>query len=263
MKAQQLPVKSELSYSLSGPLGAPFVVLAGSLGATGDMWAAQLPVLAKDFRVLQFSYPGHGQSGINPEAASMAGLAKGVMDLIDQLGAERFSLVGLSLGGMLGLHMAATAPDRIQRLVASCCRYYQTPDLAKQWDERIASVQARGMDAVVQPTLERWLGESFRRKHPEQTLQVRSMMASTTLAGYAHCAAAVRDFDGRDLVSRISAKTLIISGDNDLAAPGEHMRELAQVLPCGRYERLAGAHLANIECAEDFNQLIGAFLSEG
>jgi 3-oxoadipate enol-lactonase len=225
------------------------------------MWALQLPALAEQYRVLQFSYPGHGQSAPVQGEGSVAELAKGAMELIDGTGADRFSVVGLSLGGTLGLHLAATMPSRVKRVVVSCCRYYQTPDLAKQWDARIKAVQAQGMAAVVEPTLERWLGAEFRQANPALTEQVRAMIAGTSAAGFAYCAAAVRDFDGRGLLADIAAPVLVISGDNDLAAPSAHLLELTQALPHAQHKSLPGSHLVNIECAAGYNQLITNFLT--
>lgn len=254
---------SELNYRLSGPAHAPLIVMAGSLASTSDMWASQVPALAEEYRVLQFSYPGHGKSAPIQGSGSVTELAKGVLELIDSTGADQFSVVGLSLGGTLGLYLAATVPSRVQRLVVSCCRYYQTPDLASQWDARIESVQAQGIGVVVEPTLERWLGSEFRQENQALTEQVRAMIASTTADGFSYCAAAVRDFDGRGLVADIAGPVLVISGANDLAAPSAHLLELTQALPNAQHKSLPGSHLVNIECATGFNHLIGSFLKHG
>jgi len=223
------------------------------------MWSPQLQALA-DFRVLIFSYPGHGLSKPAPGINSVALLADAVMALVDESGAQEFSMVGLSLGGDIALHLASTMPSRIRRLVTANCRFYQTPELRKQWDERIALVRANGIGAIVDPSLERWLGQDFRHRHPEQTAAIRSMLQSVAVEGYVNCAAAVRDFDARAAAPKITVPTLVVSGSHDMAAPPEHMDELAKMLPNARHEILPSAHLSNVECAAQFNSLLLDFI---
>src|SRR5205807_1921319 len=70
------------------------VVLCGSLGSSSAMWDAQLPALSAHDLVL-VDHPGHG-------GAPLADVW-GVADLARRVPGERFSLVGLSLGGAVGM----------------------------------------------------------------------------------------------------------------------------------------------------------------
>jgi 3-oxoadipate enol-lactonase len=245
-----------------GKTGAPVLVLANSLGATSAMWDAQMPAWLENFQVLRYDYPGHGATPVSAAAASVEGLAQELLALLDQAGIQRFSMVGVSLGGMIGLHLAATAATRVECLVAANFRYYQTEASREQWDQRLTLVQAQGIDAIVDGTANRWLSESFRQRHPERDAAIRTMLRSTSAEGYLAGAQAVRDYDARALVDAIACPVLLISGAQDVAAPEEHLDQLAGSLKNAERLSLPAAHISNIECANMFTQKVAAFLRD-
>lgn len=255
-----MQTKPNTAYTLEGRQGAPVLVLANSLGATPAMWDAQMPAFRKRFQVLRYSYRGHGDTAPLGTSTSVEELARDLLSLLDDLHIERFSFVGLSLGGMLGLYLAATAPDRLERLVSANFRYYQTDETRQQWDQRIALVQNKGIDAIVDGTADRWLTEPFRRSHPEQDAEIRAMIRTTSADGYAACARAVRDFDARALLSKINGPVLLVSGSDDVAAPAAHIAELAQLMKTSMHASLPAAHLSNIERDAEFAQAVLKFM---
>ncbi|MGH6926724.1 MAG: alpha/beta fold hydrolase, partial [Dongiaceae bacterium] len=60
----------EIAYRMDGPAQAPVVMLSHSLATTMDMWKPQLPVLARDCRVLSYDMRGHGDSSARSGAYS-------------------------------------------------------------------------------------------------------------------------------------------------------------------------------------------------
>ena len=89
---------------------APVVVLVHAIGTSIEMWAPQVPVLSRDFRVLSIDLRGHGHSPVPPGPYAMGELADDVIAVLDNEGIERASVCGLSLGGMVALTIAAAAP---------------------------------------------------------------------------------------------------------------------------------------------------------
>ena len=69
-----------------------------------------------------------------------------MVGLLDELGLERVSLCGVSLGGMVGMALALAAPERVERLVLSCTAAYL--GLPEPWLERASVVRAEGVAAV-------------------------------------------------------------------------------------------------------------------
>ena len=139
----------DVHYRADGPADGPPVVLAGSLGSSLDMWEPQLAALTgAGFRVVRYDHRGHGGSPV-PDGAgstSVADLAGDALRLFDRLGLERVRFAGLSLGGMVGMHLGAHAPERIERLALLCTA--ARLGTAESWGERAAAVREEGTAAV-------------------------------------------------------------------------------------------------------------------
>jgi pimeloyl-ACP methyl ester carboxylesterase len=110
------PPGSRLAASFDDAGDAPVLVLGNSLGTTAEVWAHQVPVLRESFRLLQYELPGHGCSATWPGPYTIDELGTEVLGLLDVRGIERAAYCGISLGGMIGIWLAANAPDRIWAL---------------------------------------------------------------------------------------------------------------------------------------------------
>src|SRR4051794_41790064 len=106
----------EVDSTVTGPEDAPVVVLSNSLGAPRAMWDPQVPALAERFRVVTYDTRGHGASPAPAGPYSLDDLVDDVLALADRIGTGRFSVAGLSLGGMTALRLAAREPGRVDRL---------------------------------------------------------------------------------------------------------------------------------------------------
>src|SRR5690349_7448120 len=107
----------EMFHEIRGE-GAPLVLLHGFTGCSGD-WVHlfDMAALAREYRLIVPDMRGHGRS-TNPHGTiTHRQCALDVFALLDQLGVERFSAVGLSLGGNTLLHMATTQRERVEAMV--------------------------------------------------------------------------------------------------------------------------------------------------
>jgi 3-oxoadipate enol-lactonase len=232
-----------LHYETTGD--GPPLVLMGSIGSSVAMWEPQLPALADRFRVVRVDHRGHGRSPVPPGPYTIADLGADVLALLDHLGEREASLCGLSLGGMVGMWVAAHAPERVSALALLATSPYLGPEL---WDQRIAAVEAGGMDAIAEGAIARWFTPGFRARRPEQIARFSAMLRATPAAGYVGCCAAIRDMDQREDVAKISATTLVMVGADDVATPPAHARDLAERIAGARLEEVPGAaHLLNVE----------------
>src|SRR5690625_2330720 len=100
-----------LKLYLDTPSEKPVLVLGNSLGAGIGMWSAQLPGWQEEFRVIRFDYPGHNGTHYDSDVVPKDEVwAKDLLAQLTEHGIETFSYVGISLGGMIGLQLAALAP---------------------------------------------------------------------------------------------------------------------------------------------------------
>jgi 3-oxoadipate enol-lactonase len=223
------------------------VVLSGSLGSTAEMWEPQRAVLAGN-RVVALKHPGHGGAPVD-EVATIGDLAARALAQIE---ADRFSFVGLSLGGAIGMQIALDAPHRVEKLVlAATSVQFGDP---QQWRDRAATVRAQGLEAIVDATMGRWF-----TRPPED--RWRAMFLSVDREGYARCCETLAAWDAREAVARIDVPTLAIAGTADPTTPPEHLRAIADAIPGARLEILEGAaHLLNVERSDAFNDLLEEWL---
>jgi 3-oxoadipate enol-lactonase len=217
------------------------VVLCGSLGATSSIFDAQAPALHEP--VVRIDHPGH--DGAPPaDVRTVADLAARVLEQTD----GPFSFVGVSLGGAVGMQLALSAPERMNRLVlASTSARFAEPDA---WRERAGLVRDEGLEAIVDAVLARW----FTTRAPDG---FREMFLSTDRESYARCCDALSRWDVREQLGAIEAPTLVIAGEQDPSTPPENGELIASRIPGARFEVIPGAaHLANVERAEEFNRLL-------
>ncbi|MEZ0367031.1 3-oxoadipate enol-lactonase [Mycobacterium sp. pUA109] len=232
--------------SVTGRADGPAVVLSNSLGATHRMWDAQLDDLARRFRVIRYDTRGHGASPVPAGPYSIDDLAGDLIALLDRLGVGRAHLVGLSLGGMTAMRVAARHPDRVDRLVLLCTATSLPP--AANWAERAATVRAHGAGAVAESVVQRWFTPGYLAAHPDVKAAHQAMVAATPAQGYAGCCAAIGPLDLRADLASIAAPTLAIAGADDPATPPAKLTEIADGVRDGRLLVVAdAAHLANVE----------------
>jgi 3-oxoadipate enol-lactonase len=234
-----------VSYSVDGPDDAPVVVLSNSLGATRGMWDPQVPALAERYRVITYDARGHGDSPAPPGPYTLDDLVDDVVGLLDEVGAERAHLVGVSLGGMTAMRMAVREPARVHRLVLLCT---SASTDAGPFRERAATVRRGGTAPLAQAVVSRWVTPAFAAEHPEVVARLEAMVAGADDEGYAHCCEVVADVELRADLPRITAPTLVISGAQDQALPPEHQRVIAEGIPGAELITLSpAAHIPTVE----------------
>ncbi|MDQ1535838.1 MAG: 3-oxoadipate enol-lactonase [Actinomycetota bacterium] len=225
---------------------APVVVLSNSLGATAAMWDPQVPDLSRHFRVVRYDTRGHGRSPVPAGPYAIDDLVDDVVALLDGLGVQRAHFVGLSLGGMTGLRLAARHPQRVDRLVVLCTSALLGP--AQGWRHRAATVRADGTSAVAELVVRRWYTGDFATSHPDRVAAAQQMVSGTPAEGYASCCEAVATMDLTQDLAAITAATLAIAGEDDLATPPGHLERIAAGVRDGRLLVVPqSAHLANDE----------------
>jgi 3-oxoadipate enol-lactonase len=248
-----------IHYALTGDPSHPPLILSNSLGADLSMWDAQAPVFEKQFRLLRYDMRGHGKSSSPAPPYSVAQLADDLLALADSVGFGRFHLCGLSVGGMIGMHLALHAPQRLRKLVL--CNTAAKIGTDETWNARIDTVRSQGMAAVGKLTPARWFTSSFQSNHPERVAASLRVLEALSPEGYVGGCCAVRDFDMRTDVSRIKVPTLVVSGTHDPAATPSDGHYLAEQIPGARYVELKTSHISSIEDPTGLNAAVLSFLN--
>jgi 3-oxoadipate enol-lactonase len=234
-----------VSYTVDGPGDAPVVVLSNSLGATRAMWGPQVPALAERFRVITYDTRGHGESPAPAGPYALDDLVDDLVALLDVAGARRAHVVGLSLGGMTAMRLAAREPERVDRLALLCTSAKAD---GQAFLDRAATVRESGTATLAPTVVGRWLTPAFAAEHPDLVARLEAMIVAADDEGYAGCCEAIGRMDLREDLSRIAAPTLVVCGADDLALPPEHQQAIAAGIRGAELLTVSpGAHLANLE----------------
>ncbi len=249
-----------IHYRVDGPADGPALVCVNSLGTDLRMWDAVLThLLPAGLKVIRADKRGHGLSARGPEGMTIDDLAGDVAALMDHLDLGRAVLLGCSIGGVIAQALAAAHPDRIAALILT--NTAARIGTAESWAERIAQVNAAGLQTMAPAIMERWFAPAFRASDACALWQ--TMVARGDPAGYAACCAALAVADLTDRARTIAAPTLVVAGEEDRATPPDLVAKLAQVIPGARLEVIPGAgHLPAIEAPAEFGALISRFLKE-
>ena len=247
----------DLHYRVDGPSGAPVLVLSHALGLSMAMWDPQLDSLARTFRVIRYDHRGHGGSPVPAGPYRIEDLGRDLIQLLDRLAIGRMSFCGLSLGGMVGLWLAANAPERVDRLIV-CCTAARMPR-PEDYAERANVVRAQGMGAIGDTVIGRWFTQAFQGRRPDAVAGIKSILLATPPEGYAATCEALAVMDLRNDLARTTASTLVIAGAEDQSTPPERGQEIAGRIRGARFVIIPGAaHLANVEQPEAVtNRILG------
>lgn len=257
----QLPA---FNHRIEGADSGPWLTFVPGIGNDMSFWTDQAERLSGRFRTLTFDPWGHGDSPSPPEPCRFADIVAGLVQLWDSLGIERTSLVGLGFGGSVALATALDHPARVDSVMACCCRPRQPNDRRQFWRERRAKAAEIGIERLADITVDRWLSEEFRVRHPDADQQLRAMFKRTSLAGYRACVGAFIEMDFTDRLRDLTRPTLLIAGEHDHGGgPVEAMREMARMIPDARFEVIPGAgHICTVEAPDALASLLRQFLIE-
>ena len=245
------PDGAELAAECQGDSNRPALLLSNSLATTRALWDPVMPDLLKAFRVVRYDTRGHGESSTPNNHATLANLADDAVAVLDHLQIPKALMVGISLGGMTALTVALNHPTRVTGVLACNCRSGVDEAGRTAWTQRVDVAIAQGMDALVQPTIERWFPENFRDANPSVMAAVADMIQATDPNGFAACVQAITGSTLDSHLTQITVPTRFVAGDSDGAAPPELMAAMAARVRGARCTTLkACGHLSSINQSE-------------
>ncbi len=249
-------------YELHGKEGAPWLVLSHSLACSVRMWDPQIEALKGSYRILAYDTRGHGGSGAPTGEYTLELLADDLKALLDEVDVKKPHFCGLSMGGMIGQTFALKYPGVFRTLVLADTTSHYPPDTWPTWHQRTGIARDKGMEPIVQPTLERWFTEPFRKSNPETVAAIGRLIASTPVAGYVGCCHAIPKINATARLKEIKSPILVICGDQDPGTPPAMAKEIHDNAPGSKLVMIPqAAHLSNLEKPADFTKALQEFLA--
>lgn len=253
----------EMYYEERGT-GAPLVCIAG-LGAAHDAWAPVRGPLAEKFRVIVFDNRGVGRTRAPAAPFDIDRMADDACALLDALAVSEACLAGHSMGCAIALAAARRHPARVARLILCnpCVRLRARSEFVFRTNARLwrAGISAGRLFPVIMPWLfsEAWLADQSRAQSLMDAMA--ALPAAQTAADFERQLDAMVAFDARDWLPQIQTPALVIAGAEDLLAPAEDARALAERLPRAQFAVLPAAHMSLAEAPDRCVKLMTEFLS--
>jgi len=252
----------EANYELHGREGAPWLVLSHSLACSVRMWDPQIAALKDRYRILSYDTRGHGGSEAPKGAYTLELLADDLKALIDHVGAKNPHYCGLSMGGMIGQTFALKYPGVFRTLMLADTTSRYPAEAWPLWQERIKIAEEKGMAPLVEPTLQRWFTEPFRKSNPAPVAAIGKLIASTPVAGYVGCCHAIPKINLTARLKEIKCPVLVICGEQDPGTPPAMAREIHDNAPGSKLVMIPqAAHLSNLEQPAAFTKAMRDFLA--
>ena len=229
--------------------GREGVVLIHSLAMDRTFWNAVAPALSEATAVLTYDCRGHGQSD-KPEGPYLVEqFADDLADLLDHLGWRSAVVAGASMGGCITLAFAAAYPTRAAGLgLFDTTAWYDAPD---KWEERAATAEAKGLEAMLEFQATRWFTDAFRAGRRD----VLDAAVAVFLANPARCyAQTCRMLGACNLTAalpHLKMPVRIAVGDEDYATPVAMSETLHRGIAGSTLTVIRNArHLTPLECPE-------------
>jgi 3-oxoadipate enol-lactonase len=250
-----------LHFTDDGPVNAPTVVFANSLGTDLRIWDEVVARLGARLRVLRYDLRGQGLSEAPAAPYALDDHVDDLAALMDGRRIRKALIVGLSVGGMIAMALAGRRADLVRALVLSDTAH--KIGTREMWDARIAAIREGGLAAIAEPVLQRWFAAEFRASRPADFAGYRNMLTRTPVEGYAGTCATVRDADLTNIAGKLDLPVLCLAGAEDGATPPDLVRSLAALLPKAAFDVIPRAgHLPCIEQPGIMARHISAFARE-
>ncbi len=255
--------------------GPPLIFIHGLSGCWQN-WLEQLPLFARDHRVIAVDLPGFGQSEMPAEEISISLYADAIDELMGELDIEEARIVGNSMGGFVGAELTIQHPQRVERLVLLAAAGLSIESIRTERKKglrhraenivffSLGHIASRSHQVALRPRLRHAL-LLLVAAHPQKLpgpLAAQQVLGSGK-PGFSDALEAMCRYPLRDRLEKIGCPTLILWGDKDRLVPVKDAAIFEELIPDARkivYEDTG--HVAMMERPARFNSDVKAFLDE-
>jgi len=249
--------------------GAETIVFAHGLLWSGRMFDAQVAALQGRFRCVTFDFRGQGRSEVTADGYDMDTLADDAAALIEALGCAPCHFVGLSMGGFIGMRLAARRPELLRSLVlmetSADAEPAENVPRYRMLGGIVRALGKLGMRLVMGRVMRIMFGRTFlqdparaaeRRLWRERGMENHRLGVTRALQGVI----------GRTPIhgelEKIAAATLVMVGDEDVATVPAKAERIRDAIPGARLVVIPGAgHTSSVEQPAFVNAALEAFFT--
>lgn len=245
---------------------APTVVLGHGLLFSTTMWRHQVEALRASYRCVAIDWRGQGDSPPSDAGYDMDTLYADAVGVIEHLGVGPVHYVGLSMGGFVGMRVAARRPDLVRSLtLIDTSAAPEDPDKVSRYRLLARVYRVVGPGPLLGRIAPIMFSEGFLATDEGQAVRTQWLaeMQRQTRRGTTGAVRGVTDrLPVADEIGAITAPTLVVVGSADPATPVAKAEAIAEAIPGARLHVLPGVgHVSALEAPAAVNELVLPFLA--
>ena len=213
------------------------------------------PNLRKKFRVYFMSrrIPLPGNFGTKEMAADLA-------LVMDKLGIDKASVVGVSMGGMSAQHFAADFPEKTEKLILAVTTPKKSPEMDILGEEWLEFAKRGDGVALMRSSVKNMYTDGYYKKNGWLCEITGRFMMPKSYERFIRMGFACLEHDAESVLGNIKAPVLIIGGKEDRTVGPKGSYELAEKIPGAKLIMYEGMRHAVYDEEPDFNKKVLEFL---
>ncbi len=252
-----------LHYETQGQ--GPAIVFAHGLFWSGRMFDPQVAALSDRYRCITFDFRGQGQTPATRDGYDMDTLARDAAALIERLSIEPVHFAGLSMGGFIGIRLAARRPELIRSLILlETSADAEPPENVPRYGMLLRAARLVGVGPLAGRVMPIMFGKSFMSdpsRAQERSVWQRRLAANSRSGAIRATKGVIARQSVYDELARLTAPTLIIIGEEDVATTPDHSDRMHAAIAGSRLARIPRAgHTSTIEEPAAVTKAIADFL---
>lgn len=240
--------------------GAPLLLLHG-VGGSHEMWLPIIPELSRSHRVIAADHRGHGASDKPRGQYTVRLFCDDWLALVEALKADRAHVLGISLGGAIAMRLAVESPHRVGSLILVDTWAYPHPEFLAMLRQRLQKLDAGDLPGYAEVAIPQVFSDRFVRANPQAMADYRARVVRATVHSLRSAIGACMSHDMQEVLARIRAPTLVVTGSEDCLIPPFHAEYLERAIPNASLAVIEGSgHIPNLEAPGRFLEVVRAFL---
>ena len=256
----------------AGEWQGSLILLHGWIGTSSWMFRHVLPEFGARYNTIAPDLPGFGRSQTLEEAPSIEGYREFVRALADELGMDRFHLVGVSVGATVALDFAHRYPERVLKLVVQgpVWRATDLPQRFRLLYDLLGRIPVI-TDLIPKTPVKWWffirrlhMGRDTRHLSQADRRQLGRDIMRVPNETLLDVGRELLHIDMTENARRIVVPTLVMDGSEARMVPAKASRELSRLIPGAEWKVVRNSgHNAAIEKPRQFLDAVLPFLSPG
>lgn len=262
---QIAPHSINLYYEDHGPVDSYPLVLIHPIGGNVLIWEHEVSLLLKNgFRIIAYENRGHHRTNMGKSNAyAMQDLVDDLEDLLTYLNIHKCTIIGHSIGGIIGSIYAGQNPEKVDGLVLinSSPKKFQDSDLEKHFETRAIAI-TKGIEALAEHKLKSFDESEDLAKEKQYSNFFKNVFTKTSVEGFVAATVALYSIpeDAARKLRMSGCKMLAIVGSDDSAFM-RLSKETKEMVPEMELKVIEGSdHWVIIEKPKEMYDILMGFL---